>query len=128
MPLFLPDDIISQMDLSKKKCIPCQGGEKPQDRKVVEEYLRELKAGWLVYDNYTKIKKEFEFKVFGQALEFVNEVGKLAEIEGHHPNLYLHSYNKVLIELWTHKINGLHENDFILAAKIDNLTIPSEQE
>jgi len=113
------------MDLSQKKCIPCQGGEKPLDKKEVEEYLNEMGTDWIVYDNFTKIKKEFEFKVFGQALEFVNEVGKLAELEGHHPNLYLHSFNKVLVELWTHKIKGLHDNDFILAAKIDKITIPS---
>ena len=115
------------MDLTQKKCIPCQGGEKPLSRREAEKYFAELGQGWEIYDNYTKIKKEFKFKVFGHALEFVNDVGKLAEIEGHHPNIYLHSYNKVLIELWTHKIGGLHENDFILAAKIDKLTIPSER-
>ena len=128
MPLFSPDDIISKMDLTKKNCVPCQGGEKPLDKRQVEEYLNEINTGWVVYDNFTKIKKEFKFKVFGQALEFVNEVGKLAEIEDHHPNLYLYSFNKVLIELWTHKINGLHDNDFILAAKIDKITIPSQLE
>ena len=116
------------MDLTKKNGVPCQGGEKPLDKKEVEEYLNEMGTGWIVYDDFTKIKKEFEFKVFGQALEFVNEVGKLAEIEDHHPNLYLYSFNKVLIELWTHKINGLHDNDFILAAKIDKITIPSQLE
>lgn len=116
------------MDLASKKCIPCKGGEKPLSRQGVKKYLKDLDGSWQVYDNFTKIKKEYKFKVFGQALEFVNQVGKLAEIEGHHPNIYLHSYNKVLIELWTHKIGGLHENDFILASKIDKLTIPSERE
>ena len=103
--------------------MPCQGSEKPLAREGVERYFKELDEGWQVYDNYTKIKKEYNFKAFGYALEFVNEVGKLAEIEGHHPNIYLHSYNKVLIELWTHKIGGLHENDFILAAKIGKIEV-----
>lgn len=111
------------MDLSQKECIPCQGSEKPLRRQEVEKYFNQLAKGWQIYYNDSKIKKEFKFKVFGQALEFVNEVGKLAEIEGHHPNIYLHSYNKVLIELWTHKIGGLHENDFILAAKIDKIIV-----
>lgn len=115
------------MDLTQKKCIPCQGEEKPLSKVDIEQYLHLIGKDWQVYDKLTKIKKEFTFKVFGHALEFVNEVGKLAEVEGHHPNIYLHSYNKVLIELWTHKIQGLHENDFILAAKIDKLTIPSER-
>lgn len=109
------------MDFASKKCVPCQGGEDPLERQKVREYLKKLTSKWRAYDNYTKIKKEFKFGVFGQALEFVNEVGKLAEAEGHHPNIYLHSYNKVIIRLWTHKIGGLHENDFIMASKIDKI-------
>ena len=66
------------------------------------------------------LEREFTFDDFRQALDFVNEVGELAEEQGHHPDIYL-SYGKVKIQLWTHKINGLHENDFILAAKIDAL-------
>ena len=114
------------MDLTQKKCIPCQGSEEPLSKVDIEHYLHLIGNDWQVYDDFTKIKKEFKFKVFGYALEFVNDVGKLAEIEGPHPNIYLHSYNKVLIELWTHKIGGLHENDFILAAKIDKLLIGKE--
>jgi 4a-hydroxytetrahydrobiopterin dehydratase len=66
------------------------------------------------------LEREFKFDDFRQALDFVNEVGELAEEQGHHPDIYL-SYGKVKIQLWTHKINGLHENDFIMAAKIDAL-------
>ncbi len=71
-------------------------------------------------DGYIGKVREFTFDDFRQALDFVNEVGELAEEQGHHPDIYL-SYGKVKIELWTHKIDGLHENDFILAAKIDAL-------
>jgi 4a-hydroxytetrahydrobiopterin dehydratase len=66
------------------------------------------------------LEREFRFDDFRQALDFVNEVGELAEEQGHHPDIYL-SYGKAKVQLWTHKIKGLHENDFILAAKIDAL-------
>lgn len=111
------------MDLTSKKCVPCQGGEPTLGKDEVEKYLLKLGESWQAYDNFTKIRRDFEFKNFKDALDFVNKVGELAEEEGHHPNIYLHSYKYVRIELWTHKIGGLHENDFILAAKIDKIEV-----
>lgn len=99
--------------------MPCSIGALPLEREEIEEYLRNLKTDWnLVEDKY--IEKTYKFKDFKDALDFVNKVGKLAEEEGHHPDIYL-SWGKVVLKLWTHKIKGLHENDFILAAKIDEL-------
>ncbi|NLY85356.1 MAG: 4a-hydroxytetrahydrobiopterin dehydratase [Tissierellia bacterium] len=106
-------------DLLSKKCIPCSLGDIPLEREEIEEYLKNLKSGWTaVEDKY--IEKTFKFKNFKEALYFVNKVGNLAEEEGHHPDIYL-SWGKVVLKLWTHKIKGLHENDFILAAKIDEI-------
>ena len=68
-----------------------------------------------------KIKREFQFQNFGEAIAFVDKVADLAQTEGHHPNIYIYDFKKVRLELWTHKIGGLHRNDFVLAAKIDGL-------
>ena len=81
--------------------------------------LGQLKRGWKLINQH-HIEKEFLFKDFKKALEFTNKVGKLAEKEGHHPDLYL-AWGKVKVTIWTHKIDGLTESDFILAAKIDLL-------
>src|SRR3972149_9861030 len=101
-------------------CIPCRIGAPTLSRQEIDSYLPEVK-GWKYEPEPDKIIKEYTFKDFSEALEFVNQVGRIAEKEGHHPNLYLHSYNKVKIELWTHKINGLHLNDFIMATKINRI-------
>ncbi|HVS79824.1 MAG TPA: 4a-hydroxytetrahydrobiopterin dehydratase [Candidatus Paceibacterota bacterium] len=85
-----------------------------------EELLKEISDGWKLVDN-KEIRKEFAFKDFPEALAFVNKVGAIAETEGHHPNIFLHDWNKVDLTLSTHAIGGLSENDFILAAKIDTL-------
>lgn len=89
----------------------------PED---IKKYLKELKSEWQVIDD-KKIKREFIFKDFKEAMVFVNKVAKIAESEGHHPDISIF-YSKVEIELWTHAVGGLLENDFILAVKIDNLT------
>jgi len=107
------------MDLSMKKCIPCEGGIAQLDRQGVEAYKNHIKAEWEVTD-YKKISREFSFTDFGHTMSFVNKVADLAEEEGHHPVMHVY-YGKVIIELWTHAINGLSENDFILASKIDKL-------
>ena len=107
--------------LTDKKCVPCEKGSSPLLPLDVEKYRKELKEGWEVFEN-TKIKKEFKFKDFKQAICFVNEVANVAEFEGHHPDISIH-WNKVLIELWTHAIGGLSENDFIVAAKIDTIEV-----
>lgn len=107
------------MDLSSKKCIPCEGGIPPLKEHEVAEYKKHLQAGWTVTAN-KKLSREYAFKDFKHAMEFVNRVADLAEEEGHHPDLHIH-YSKVIIELWTHAIGGLSENDFILAAKIEKI-------
>jgi len=105
-------------DLKTKKCIPCEGGLAAMTREEFSKYLDQVND-WSVIDNDTKIEREFTFKDFIEALAFVNAAGEIAEKEGHHPNIYIHSWNKVKMTVYTHSINGLSENDFILAAKID---------
>ena len=85
----------------------------------IEKYLPEV-TGWELLED-KKIRREFRFKDFKEAMAFVNKVANLAESEGHHPDIYLHSWNKVRLDLSTHAIGGLSENDFILAAKINNI-------
>jgi 4a-hydroxytetrahydrobiopterin dehydratase len=106
--------------LIQKQCTPCQGGAEPLKGEDVLQRIEELQAGWSVVDEH-HLQREFTFDNFRQGLDFVNQVGELAEEEGHHPNLLL-TYGKVVVHLWSHKIDGLHENDFILAAKIDALS------
>ena len=105
--------------LDKKSCVPCRGGIEPLKGQALKEYAALLDERWQVIDEH-HLHREYTFSDFRHGLEFVNQVGELAENEGHHPDLYL-AYGKVGITLWTHKIGGLGENDFILAAKIDRL-------
>lgn len=112
------------MDLTDKKCIPCHvnsttGSIKPMGKKEIEKYLPEV-SGWDVDDDYSMISKRFSFPDFVHTMSFVNHVADVAEKEGHHPDMHIF-YNHVDIDIWTHAINGLHENDFILAAKINNI-------
>tara|TARA_Y100000310_G_scaffold344991_1_gene460995 strand:- start:5866 stop:6189 length:324 start_codon:yes stop_codon:yes gene_type:complete len=107
------------MKLTEKKCVPCEGGTPPFTPEQMQEYLGQLQSAWEV-EQGKKIKKKFEFKDFKDAMDFVNKVAELAEKENHHPNIRIY-YNKVVIELTTHSIGGLSENDFILAAKIEQL-------
>ncbi|OGI66001.1 hypothetical protein A3A95_01180 [Candidatus Nomurabacteria bacterium RIFCSPLOWO2_01_FULL_39_18] len=105
-------------DLLKKTCISCEGkGIKPFDRRQAEEYMAQV-TGWTLSEDIKKISREYKFKDFIGAMNFVNNVADIAESEGHHPDIHVH-YNKVLLELWTHAIGGLSENDFIVAAKMD---------
>ncbi|OGY99319.1 MAG: hypothetical protein A2945_05130 [Candidatus Liptonbacteria bacterium RIFCSPLOWO2_01_FULL_52_25] len=110
------------MDLTQKHCVPCEGGTPPLSAKEVEKYHTSV-PDWKVLDS-RKITKEFKFKDFKGAMVFVNKIAEIAEAEGHHPDLII-SYNRVRIELWTHAVAGLSENDFILAAKIDALRASS---
>ncbi|OHB61800.1 MAG: hypothetical protein A2Y76_08080 [Planctomycetes bacterium RBG_13_60_9] len=105
--------------LKERHCEPCEGDVEPLRSEEIRRLSKELAPDWWVAEEH-HLEREFTFDDFRQALDFVNEVGELAEQEGHHPDIHL-SYGKVKIQLWTHKINGLHENDFILAAKIDAL-------
>ena len=105
------------VNLTKKHCKACEGYEKPMNSQEAEKYLEKV-LEWEINDGKS-ITKEFKFNDFKEALKFVNKVGQLAEKEGHHPDINLHSYKKVKITLTTHAIKGLSENDFIEAAKID---------
>ena len=105
--------------LAEKHCIPCEKGAEPLKGEEIERQKEQLDSDWRVVDEH-HLEREFSFDDFRQALDFVNRVGELAEEEGHHPDICF-GYGKAKIDLWTHKINGLHENDFILAAKIDQL-------
>lgn len=107
------------MSLADKKCVPCEVKIPPMDAETIQKNLKELKHPWIVEDD-KKIKHEFKFKDFKEAIVFINKVANLAEAEGHHPNIHVF-YNKVTIELWTHFIGGLSENDFIMASKIELL-------
>jgi len=104
-------------DLAQKRCVPCEGGVPPLDEPAARNYLAQL-SGWSLVDG-NRIRKEFAFKNFARALAFVNRVGAIAEAEGHHPDILIHSWNRVRLDITTHAIGGLSENDFILAAKID---------
>ncbi len=106
--------------LTEKICKPCEGGILPLSESEVKDYISQLGEGWEVVDG-ARINKQYAFADFKEAMEFVNRVAELAEREQHHPNIRI-VYNKVGIELTTHVIHGLSENDFILAAKIDQLT------
>ncbi len=109
------------MNLTKQHCVPCEGGTKPFSKKEANEYLKAVTDWELLSDKPTKIERKFTFKNFKEALSFINKVGVLAESEGHHPDIFLHNYKKVDITLYTHSIGGLSVNDFIMAAKINQL-------
>jgi 4a-hydroxytetrahydrobiopterin dehydratase len=106
-------------NLLNKKCVPCEGGMKAFTREEAEVFFPQV-SGWIIDKEAKKISKEFMFKDFVEAMNFINNVAKIAEAEGHHPDIHVF-YNKVTLELSTHAIGGLSENDFILAAKIDAL-------
>lgn len=108
------------MDLAKKHCVPCEGGSPPFSEQQESEYLDKVPRWSLLHDGEHKIRRQFSFRDFKEALAFVNKVGELAESEGHHPDIKI-VYNKVQLDLFTHAVGGLSENDFIVAAKIDKL-------
>ncbi|MEK6933191.1 MAG: 4a-hydroxytetrahydrobiopterin dehydratase [Nanoarchaeota archaeon] len=105
------------MDLSKKVCVACEGRTLPISMFLIKKYLKQVKS-WKIRNKH--LYKEFKFKNFKESLKFVNKVGAIAEKEGHHPNIYF-TWGKCNIELFTHAVKGLSENDFILAAKIDKI-------
>lgn len=106
------------MSLAQKHCVPCRGGVPPLKGAELEN-LKNQVTGWQVVEEH-HLTKTYTFPDFLKALEFVNRAGAIAEQEGHHPDLYL-SWGKVGVKTWTHKIDGLTESDFILAAKIDQI-------
>ncbi len=118
MPRFGATMAQVMSDLASKFCVPCRGGVPPLKGEELASFEKRV-DGWSAIDEH-HITKLFKFTNFCEALRFVNLVGELAEEQGHHPDIYL-AWGKVEITTWTHKINGLTENDFILAAKIDQL-------
>lgn len=106
-------------DLSDKQCAPCQGGTPPLKGSALGPLLEQLTTGWQIVNEH-HLEKDFSFRNFREALSFVNQIGQLAEQQGHHPDIYL-AWGKVKLTIWTHKIDGLTESDFIFAAKIDKL-------
>ena len=104
--------------LSSKTCVPCRGGVPPLRGEEIRPLLEQV-PGWRVVDEH-HLEREYAFSDFLTALDFVNRVGSIAEGQGHHPDLEL-SWGKADVKIWTHKINGLTESDFILAAKIDDV-------
>ena len=103
-------------ELAKKDCVPCKGGVPSLKGGAIRALLAQL-DGWEVVDEH-HLRKTYAFKDFVQALAFVNRVGAVAEEQGHHPDIHL-TWGSVRLEIWTHKINGLTESDFIFAAKSD---------
>jgi 4a-hydroxytetrahydrobiopterin dehydratase len=106
-------------ELSSKVCTACSGDEPALKATDALEHMKELDDDWDMEENH-HILRSFDFPDFKSGLEFVNEIGELAEEQGHHPNIRL-EWGEVLVKLYTHKIDGLHENDFIMAAKIDEI-------
>jgi 4a-hydroxytetrahydrobiopterin dehydratase len=106
-------------DLAAMECVPCKGGIPPFTRDQIEMYLADLGNDWRVVDDH-HLEKEYGFKNFREALGFTNRVGELAEELGHHPDIHL-AWGKVKLTVWTHKIDGLHESDFVFAAKADRV-------
>ena len=109
------------MALGEMKCEPCRGGMPPLTDAEINQYYTQLQS-WSVVekDGIKRLEKSFKFKDFAEALAFTNRVGEIAEKQGHHPDI-LTEWGKVTISWWTHKIQGLHRNDFIMAAKTDAL-------
>ena len=109
-------------DLASKKCVPCEDKTIPKLTESEAKKFNGRISGWSIEEksDHPLLSKKFKFNDFKKSLEFVNKVAAIAEEEGHHPNIFI-IYNKVRLDIYTHVINGLHENDFILAAKIDKL-------
>jgi 4a-hydroxytetrahydrobiopterin dehydratase len=105
-------------ELASKTCVPCKGGTPPLKGAELAELRRQL-PGWEVVEEH-HLRKVFRFKNFREALDFVNKVGELAEEQGHHPDISF-GWGRVEITVWTHKIDGLTESDFVFAAKVDTL-------
>ena len=106
-------------ELAKKQCVPCKGGTPPLSGERLAELARELDPAWRVVDEH-HLERTFRLPDFRSALELTKRVGEMAEEQQHHPDLHL-AWGKVAVEIWTHKIGGLSESDFVFAAKVDQL-------
>ena len=108
-------------ELAQLECIPCKGGIPPMTAEQITPWIARLGGDWQAVENH-HLLKTYRFKDFRQALDFTNRIGELAEQIGHHPDIHL-AWGKVAVTIWTHKIDGLSESDFIFAAKVDALAI-----
>lgn len=117
--------VMTAEQLTGKKCKPCEGGVDPYPLEAAKEQLQKL-SGWTLTQDGQRIRKEWTVKNFMAGIDFFNRCAEVAEADGHHPDLHLSGYRNVAVELWTHAIGGLSENDFILAAKIDELPIDTK--
>jgi len=115
-------EILSSDQLTQKKCVPCEGGVSKFSPEEAEEQIKHL-DGWEVTHNHERIRKSWVVTNFLAAMSFFEKVAEVSEAEGHHPDLHLVQYRNVTVELWTHAIGGLSQNDFICAARIDELPI-----
>jgi 4a-hydroxytetrahydrobiopterin dehydratase len=109
-------------DLASKTCVPCRGGVPPLSMDVASRLMEQL-DGWSFEQGH--LAKSYAFADFAGALDFVNRIGAISEQQGHHPDIYM-TWGKVSVEIWTHKIDGLTESDFILAAKFDEIPVPDQ--
>jgi 4a-hydroxytetrahydrobiopterin dehydratase len=116
----------SPAELVKKKCLPCEGGVDPYSLEESRGQLKQLR-GWQLTEDGKRIQKKWTVKNFMAGMDFFNRIAEVAEDDNHHPDLHLEGYRNVRIELWTHAIGGLSENDFILAAKIDQLSVEEKK-
>ena len=112
----------SENSLARKHCVACEGGIPPLSLEEARGLLPQVE-GWQISDDGLRIHREWIVKNFVAGIEFFDEVAKLSEAEGHHPDLHIEGYRNVRVEIWTHAVNGLTENDFILAAKINQVPI-----
>lgn len=113
------------MILAEKNCVPCRGGVPPLESSIVRELLKQLDEDWKLNDQ-GHLERLYKFNNFVDAMAFANRIAEIAEDEGHHPDLYI-AWGQCRIEIWTHKISGLTESDFYLAAKADRAKIVSER-
>jgi 4a-hydroxytetrahydrobiopterin dehydratase len=111
---------MSKEELSKKKCVPCEGGVPALTKKDAKNFLKDLKM-WKLSKKGKSVRAEYVMRDFASAVELISCIAAIAEAEDHHPDLHLTGYRKLAVELSTHAIGGLSENDFILAAKIEAL-------
>ena len=118
-------EIQAPEQLVAKKCLPCEGGVDPCTLDESKQQLDKLNGWYLTHDGQ-RIRKDWTVKNFVAGMDFFNKVTEVAEADGHHPDLHIYGYRNVWIELWTHAIGGLSENDFILAAKIDQLPVDAK--
>ncbi len=109
-------------ELAKKECVPCKGGVPPLEGEELERLQEQLDGGWEVISGH-HLEKLYRFPDFESALDFTNRVGAMAEAQNHHPEIWL-TWGKVKLTVWTHKIDGLTESDFVWAAKADELGAP----